>query len=208
MSPSPNSAGKTQATTKRVLVVQNEPTLRLGFSYALCDPRFAVETAANGLEALEKLSNSHFDIVILDLSMPGLDGVGVVETLRSRHDRVPVVLCTTQHRPYASMRALGLGVVDFLLKPTLPADIRRVVDFVLTPPLSPLARALAATRNGRPLLAIQLLEKHPRPQAKDRYWLRALKLIRDASTGGDTARLEEELRFLFPKLAFNPPPLP
>jgi DNA-binding response OmpR family regulator len=165
---------------RKLLVVQNEATLRLGFSYALSDPNTRVETAADGIEALGLLEKSAFDLVILDLRMPGMDGISVIEKLRSSDNRTPIILSTTLHRSYAAMRAITLGVVDFLIKPCHPDDVRKIVESVLQPPLSQLTRALNEVRNGRHDAAIRILENIPSPGIRDRAWLRVLTLIRNS----------------------------
>lgn len=189
---------------RKVLVVQNEPTLRLGFSYALSNTKMKVETAATGIEALEMIETTRFDIILLELRMPGMDGINVIEILRSSGNRIPIVLCTASHRPNATLRAIILGVVDFLIKPASPMDIRQVVEFVINPPDSRLSQALAAVRIGEPEAAIQILETHPFPDAKERSWLGVLTMIRDARHGEEAERLEEGVRSCFPMLASNP----
>lgn len=188
---------------RKVLVVLNEPTLRLGFAYALSSSRTAVDTASTGIEALERLAGSRFDLVILDLGMPGMDGIRVIEILRGSGNPLPVVLCTTLQRPHATLRALSLGVVDFLLKPAQPSDIRKVVEFVLGPPRNRLAEALRAVRGGDTETAIALLDSAPDPDAVETCWLKSLRRIHEAGPGDDTAELAEDLRACFPMLAFN-----
>ena len=82
---------ETQGDTKRkVLVVDDEPTLRLGFAYALSNRTTTVETAGTGRIALDRIAEVGFDIVILDLRMPELDGLGVIDAL---HSRAPLRIC-------------------------------------------------------------------------------------------------------------------
>ncbi|RYD49942.1 MAG: response regulator, partial [Verrucomicrobiaceae bacterium] len=104
MSPSPDSRETDERL--RVLVVDDEPTLRLGFAYALSNRHTLVETAANGRIALERIANERFDIMILDLRMPDLDGIGVIEELRASGNRIPVVLCSAALNPRAALRAI------------------------------------------------------------------------------------------------------
>lgn len=100
----------------------------------------------------------------------------------------------------------GLGVVDFLIKPAAPADIRRVVEFVLGPPRSRLAQALHAARSGQPETALGILEAaHQDPDPTESCWIKALKRVVEADAGGEMTQLEEEVRSCFPALAFNPP---
>lgn len=186
-----------------MLVVLNEPTLRLGFAYALISPASQVDTAATGIEALELLQSARYDLVFLDLRMPGMDGIRVIETLREQGNRVPVVLCTALQHPNATWRALSLGVFDFLLKPAKPSDIRKVVDFVVGSARSKLSEALQAARTGDVETAIRTLGSLPHPDAVESCWLKCLERIRQTCPDDDNAELEEEFRACFPMLAFN-----
>src|SRR5688500_5983859 len=121
MSPSPDSGAVPPPVRYKVLVVDDEPTLRLGFSYALSD--HDTDTAANGTEALEKLESGPYDLAILDLWMPDVDGLRVIETLRRHGNLLPVVLCSAVITPSAALRAITGQVVDFLLKPVRPAEL-------------------------------------------------------------------------------------
>ena len=74
----------------------------------------SVETAEDGVDALEKMAQSHFDVLLLDIQMPGLDGFDVLE--RVDPDHRPVVIFTTAFDEYA-IRAFDANAVDYLLKP-------------------------------------------------------------------------------------------
>ncbi|MEO7098217.1 MAG: response regulator [Luteolibacter sp.] len=201
MSPSPDSGNSSEKL--RVLVVDDEPTLRLGFSYALSNRTTTVETAANGRHALERISTLNFDLMILDLRMPEMDGIGVIETLRSQGNRIPVVLCTAMLNPSSALRAIRQGVVDFLLKPVRPADLRQVLEFVIRPENQPLSLAMRAMRSGRNEEAIRLLESAPTSGRLASCWLDILRSLRDGASDGDTAQLEDRIRTNLPILAFN-----
>jgi CheY-like chemotaxis protein len=203
MSPSHDPSATGSPSPRRVLVVLDEPTLRLGFAYALINPASRVDTAATGIEALERLESTRYDLVFLDLSMPGMDGIRVIEMIRNHGNQVPVVLCTELQHPNATWRALSLGVVDFLLKPAKPSDIRKVVDFVLGPARSKLSEALQKARMGAMDEAIRTLDSLPQPDAVEGCWLKCLQRIRDVRQDDDNAEVEEELRGCFPALAFN-----
>lgn len=192
----------------KVLVVDDEPTLRLGFAYALSNRTTTVETAASGRHALEKFADgggAHFDILILDLRMPGLDGVGVIEALRGQGAPIPIVLCTTTLHPNAALRAIRQGVVDFLLKPVRPVDLRQVVESVIHPGQQPLAQALQAARDGRIASAIRILETEPAPDKQAACWLDVLKSVRDTAANEDTSALPEAIGTDLSLLAFNAP---
>lgn len=192
MSPSPDSGASRAAARYKVLVVDDEPTLRLGFSYALSD--HDTDTAANGAEALAKLESANYDVAILDLRMPDIDGLRVIETLRRHGNFLPVVLCSAVITPAAALRAITGQVVDFLLKPVRPAELRGVVRHIMAPLEDTFARAMAHAREGRhdqAILDLELMEQGPRVRA----WLGILRALRTGSLEAEAAafgRLERD----------------
>jgi len=110
---------------KRVLVVDDEPALRGAFAEILEEAGYAVSTAANGRVALERLETDAPDLVLMDVMMPGLDGVKASQAIRARSDgrRPSIVLMSA-----AFNRArLGLPVDGFLPK---PFDLDDLLDLV------------------------------------------------------------------------------
>ena len=202
MSQSPD----TQDSAKlRVLVVDDEPTLRLGFAYALSNRTTTVESAANGRDALERIAVVDFDIMILDLRMPEMDGIGVIETLRGEGNTIPVVLCSAMLSPNAALRAIRQGVVDFLLKPVRPVDLRQVIEFIIHPENRPLPLAMKAARQKHYDEAIRILENADTPSRQANCWKEILNFIKEADLNGDASHLEELIRMKLPILAFNAP---
>lgn len=191
----PPGDGKT-----KVLVVDDEPTLRLGFAYALSSKTTAVETANTGRQALDKLSAGRFDVVVLDIRMPDLDGIGVIQALRARGDNTPVILCSAALDPGAALRAIRKGVVDFLPKPVRPVDLRLAVESVTRPDGSPCSDAMRALRTGDPDEAIRILASIGEPDARSRCWLNLLQAI---GSGEETRELEERIRSSIIHLAFQ-----
>lgn len=179
MSLSPDNNDSSAPRVRNVLVVDDEPTLRLGFSYALSNKNTFVESASTGRQALEKIRSSAFDIVILDLRMPDIDGLGVIESLRTAGNLTPIVLCSAAITPSAAFKAIQHRVPDFLLKPVRPADLREVVDFVLAPPDTPVSRALVAARSGKiedAIRAVELEAGHDRTAAA---WVAVFRSVID-----------------------------
>lgn len=183
--------------------MDDEPTLRLGFAYALSD--HIVDTAANGREALMKLDQAAYDIVILDLRMPDVDGLGVIETLRRRGNMVPIVLCSAAITPTSALRAITGQVVDFLLKPVRPADLRDVIEHVLTPSPDSFSAGLAAAREGRVDEAVRHLEKSTEPDGRIQSWLGLLRAIRSGSLEGEAVAFGKLERDGLSILAFRSP---
>jgi len=189
-----------------VLVVDDEPTLRLGFAYALSNRTTEVETAATGRLALERIAEVDFDLVILDLRMPDLDGLGVITELRRQGNPISIVLCSAALSPNAALRAIRLGVVDFLPKPVRPVDLRKVIEHVLHPERRSLPLALQAARDRRPDDAIRILSGEPAPSRQAACWLDVLKAIQAADA--NDGELEEKILRNLPLLAFSADALP
>ena len=102
----------------RVLLVEDEARLAENLAAALRDgPGFAVDWAADGLSALDYLRAAAYDLVLLDLMLPGLDGLGVLQRLRARHDTTPVLILTAREGKESIVQLLNAGADDYLAKP-------------------------------------------------------------------------------------------
>lgn len=118
-------------TTGRVLLVDDEPGLLRGFSRALESAGFQVETTSDGRDALARIAATEFDVVVSDLSMPGLDGIELLKAVRERDLDVPVVLVTANPDIESASRAIELGVLRYLIKPVEMEHLVRVVGEAL-----------------------------------------------------------------------------
>jgi DNA-binding NtrC family response regulator len=108
----------------KILIVDDEPKIRLVFRTALETDGHAVAEAGDGDEALARLRRERFDLVLLDLRMPLLDGMEVLRRMRDEGLDMPVILVTAHGSIPDAVRAMRLGAVDFLSKPVRPADLR------------------------------------------------------------------------------------
>jgi DNA-binding NtrC family response regulator len=115
----------------RVLIVEDEPNVRLVFRTALESNSYEVTSASDGEAALACLARERFDIVLLDLQMPGTCGMEVLERLRERDDDTPVVIVSAHDRAQNVVQAMRLGAIDFLPKPVTPDLLRQKVAEVL-----------------------------------------------------------------------------
>lgn len=85
---------ESRASGRRVLVVDDDPTIRLLLSKFLEMQNCEAETAAGGEEALALLNAGHFDVVMVDLQMPGMSGIEFAEIVRQQHPDIPIALIT------------------------------------------------------------------------------------------------------------------
>ena len=107
----------TRGAHPRVLVVDDEPGIRdlLAKTLGLAD--YEVETAADGPAALERLHTAAYDLLIVDLKMPGMDGLTVVREARRHTADLPVIIITGFSSESTAIEALNLGVSGYLTKP-------------------------------------------------------------------------------------------
>jgi DNA-binding NtrC family response regulator len=115
------------AETSRILIVDDEPNVRLVFRTALESAGFAVTEARDGQEALRLIQGDKFGLVLLDLRMPGTDGMATLHLLRNKGIGVPVVVVSAHGSIPDVVAAMRLGVIDFIPKPLAPETLRRVV---------------------------------------------------------------------------------
>jgi DNA-binding response OmpR family regulator len=125
------------ATNHNILIVDDEANIRLMLGTALRSVGYHVTEATNGREAIEAVERDLPDVMILDLSMPVLDGMGVLRELATRpNDHRPrVVVLTAYGSISAAVKATRLGAMDFLEKPISPEEVRESVAAVLSEPL-------------------------------------------------------------------------
>ena len=105
------------AEPTRILVVDDEPAVQQALERALSLERYAVERAGDGVQALERLSAGAYEAIILDVSMPRLDGLEVCRRLRQAGDRTPVLMLTARGEIDDRVAGLDAGADDYLVKP-------------------------------------------------------------------------------------------
>jgi len=115
----PIDAGKGGVIEKmsRILIVDDEYPVRFALSEVLKKHGFATLEACGGAEAIEILGDQEIDLVLLDLAMPGMDGIATLQELRRVRPNVPVIIVTGRGDIATAVRATKLGAYDFLSKP-------------------------------------------------------------------------------------------
>jgi two-component system response regulator MprA len=103
--------------TGTLLVVDDEPALRETLARALTAEGYAVETAVDGVEAIERVSASEPDAIVLDVLMPRLDGIQTARRLRATGCRVPILVLTAKDGVRDRVDGLDAGADDYVVKP-------------------------------------------------------------------------------------------
>jgi two-component system cell cycle response regulator CtrA len=107
----------------RVLLVEDDLTAARGIALMLKSGGAVVDTADTGEEALELVRHYDYDIMVLDLMLPDMEGYDVVRRMRSARIDVPVLILSGLSRPQAKVRGLGVGADDFITKPFDKAEL-------------------------------------------------------------------------------------
>jgi CheY-like chemotaxis protein len=114
-----------------ILIVDDEPNVRLVFRTALESVGYSTTMAEDGEQALLFMENAPYDLILLDLHMPGMGGMEVLERIREEGHDVPVVIITAHGSVPNAVQAMKLGAIDFLSKPISPEALRAVVAEVV-----------------------------------------------------------------------------
>jgi two-component system, OmpR family, response regulator MprA len=164
----------------RILVVDDEPAVRAALERALALERYEIDLAADGVEALDRMARSPPDAVVLDVAMPGLDGLQVCRRMRAAGDRTPVLMLTARDAIDDRVEGLDAGADDYLVKPfalrELQARLRALLrradhgaeplrhgDLVLDPVAHEVWRGERRVELSRTeFTLLELLMRHPR----------------------------------------------
>jgi CheY-like chemotaxis protein len=114
---------------RRILVVEDEPEVADVERNILAMEGFAIDTARDGTEALERLAATRYHAIVLDAHLPGMDGYEVAARVRALalNRDTPIVMVTASQAPDARQRGFDLGIVGFVSKPFQPATFRALM---------------------------------------------------------------------------------
>ncbi|MEW5936066.1 MAG: response regulator [Bacillota bacterium] len=116
----------------RILVVDDEKNVRVTLGQCLVEAGHEVDLAVGGEHALQKLDEGSYDLVLLDIKLPDLDGVEVLRRIKHRRPEQAVVMITAYGTIGTAVETMKLGALDYLQKPFTPEEIRSVVAAVLS----------------------------------------------------------------------------
>jgi DNA-binding response OmpR family regulator len=115
----------------RILVVEDEPAIALGLEDDLKMEGYEVELAGDGVTAVRRAQESAFDLILLDVMLPGKDGFEVCRELRHAHLRTPILMLTAKTQEAEKVMGLELGADDYVTKPFGTRELRARVKALL-----------------------------------------------------------------------------
>ena len=152
----------------RILVVEDDRTVGQYVARGLSEARFSVELAADGPSGLEKASAGPWDLIVLDLRLPGMNGLDVLRTMRDRGNATPVLVLTAQDAVEFKVDALRMGADDYVTKPFAMAELVARVEAIsrrpkaLTPPVLQVADLTIDTGSRQVTRAGKAIELTPK----------------------------------------------
>jgi two-component system, NtrC family, response regulator HydG len=119
------------ATPHKVLVVDDEPTARSALSSFLSSLGYSVEVAADGAAAWQQIAESVPELVVTDLDMPNMNGIGLLQAVRDKHGSLPVIVVTSAAELQPAVEAMRAGATDYLQKPVDLDELELAVERAL-----------------------------------------------------------------------------
>ena len=114
----------------KLLIVDDEARIRALIAKYATFEGYETEEAENGMQAIEKCREKHYDLIIMDVMMPELDGFSAVREIK-KHDDVPVIMLSARGEEYDRIHGFELGIDDYVVKPFSPKELMMRVGAVL-----------------------------------------------------------------------------
>lgn len=146
--PDPGTRPVPSAPARRVLLVEDEPALVTTLSDRLASEGYVVESAGDGTTGLERAVAGSFDLVILDVMLPGRNGFDVCRDLRRRGCEVPVLMLTARSQAVDKVVGLKLGADDYLTKPFDMMELLARLESLLRRARTPIAPSVGVYAFG------------------------------------------------------------
>ncbi|WP_028894904.1 response regulator [Syntrophorhabdus aromaticivorans] len=118
---------------KRIMTVDDSASVRQMVSFTLKGAGYEVVEASDGNDALTKLSGKPVSMIITDLNMPNLDGIGLIRSVRSHasHKFIPIIMLTTESQDSKKQEGKSAGATGWIVKPFKPEQLLAVIKRVL-----------------------------------------------------------------------------
>jgi len=115
---------KLKSGQENILVVDDDVSVRTTFSSILRQEGYRVTAVKNGYEAIMAINEESFDLALVDLRMPGLDGIEVLEKIKTRRPQTQVIIYTGYGSVTTAVEAMRKGAADYLNKPFFPDELK------------------------------------------------------------------------------------
>lgn len=116
---------------RKLLIIDDEENIRKMLKRSLEAENYQIELAFNGEEGLQKAKEDDFDLILLDLNLPGMDGIEVLENLREEDNLTPVLIITGYGSVDSAVKVMKLGAIDYLQKPFNPEEIKEQIQEII-----------------------------------------------------------------------------
>jgi two-component system response regulator (stage 0 sporulation protein F) len=120
------------AVKQVILIVDDEEGLREGLSKLLEDEGYVVFSAESAERALEILGQSHIDLVLTDMRMPGMNGIELLKKIHERHENIGVIILTGYGQIETYIEAMNFGAIEYVSKPFKVNELKFIVNKVLS----------------------------------------------------------------------------
>lgn len=119
--------------SKQLLVVDDSQTVRTLISFILSSQGFEVDSAINGIDALEKIYKKNYDLIVCDINMPKMDGLTLIKVLRLQdlYRELPIIIVSTEESEEDKQKGMEAGANVYLIKPTDPGKLLGNVHMLL-----------------------------------------------------------------------------
>jgi two-component system copper resistance phosphate regulon response regulator CusR len=162
----------------KLLVIEDDRTVGQYVKRGLAEAGFHVDLVGDGIEGLRAASEGHYDVVVLDLRLPGMEGREILRTLRDRGKTVPVLVLTAQDTVDYKVQALRMGADDYVTKPFALEELLARVEALgrrpkaITPPVLKVADLVLDTGAREVRRGKKTIELTPKEYAVLEYLMR------------------------------------
>jgi DNA-binding response OmpR family regulator len=129
--PGAGPAWRAGVSERRILVIEDDPDISHLLEIHLADIAFVVDVAANGIDGLELAESRDYSLILLDLMLPGLDGLEICRRLRGRPGSAPILMLTAKSSELDRVLGLELGADDYLTKPFSVKELQARIKAIL-----------------------------------------------------------------------------
>ena len=116
---------------RTILIVEDEPSIVTLLKYNLEQKGFQTDVAYNGEDGMERFKEKEYDLIVLDLMLPKMDGMTVCKSIRKINQQIPIIMLTAKDTEYDKIHGLEMGADDYLTKPFSPKELIARINAIL-----------------------------------------------------------------------------